>query len=72
MIKLCAKIILKVLSEEHKQRCDAACWQDWLEDEGDLNFLQRIVIGDESWIYEYNSEIKGKGRTLRFTFKWKF
>jgi hypothetical protein len=52
MWKLCAKIIPKVLTQEQKWWC-VACCQDWMENEEGSNFLQRVITGDESWIYEY-------------------
>jgi hypothetical protein len=55
--KLCAKIVPKVLTREQKQRHGAYC-QDWMENEECSNFLQRVVTGDESWIYEYDPETK--------------
>jgi hypothetical protein len=57
MRKLCAKIGLKVLTQEQKRRC-VACCQDWMENEEGSNFLQRVITGDESWIYEYDPETK--------------
>jgi len=47
MRKLCAKIVPKLLTPEQKQR-RVACCQDWIENEGDSNFLERVVTGDES------------------------
>jgi hypothetical protein len=46
MRKLCAKIVPKVLTQEQKRR--VACCQDWMENEEGSNFLQRVIIGDES------------------------
>jgi hypothetical protein len=56
MLKLCAKIVPKVLTQEQK-RC-VACCQDWMENEEGSNFLQKVVTGDESWIYEYDPATK--------------
>jgi hypothetical protein len=42
-----------------------ACCQDWMENEGGSNFLQRVITGDEAWIYEYDPE------TRRQSEEWK-
>jgi hypothetical protein len=55
--KLCAKIVLKVLTQEQTQR-RVACCQDWTVNEEGSNFLQRVITGDESWIYKYDPEAK--------------
>ena len=54
MRKLCAKIVPKVLSEEQKQR-RVFCASDWLSQE---DLLDRVITGDESWVYEYDPETK--------------
>jgi hypothetical protein len=55
--KLCARIVLKVLTQEQKQQC-VACCQDWMENEECSSFLQRVITGDESCVYEYDPETK--------------
>jgi hypothetical protein len=35
-----------------------ACCQDGMENEEGSNFLQRVITGDESWIFEYYPETK--------------
>jgi hypothetical protein len=57
MWKLCAKIVSKVLTWEQRRRC-VACCQDWMESEEGSNILQRVITGDESWIYKYDPETK--------------
>jgi C4-type Zn-finger protein len=57
MRKLCAKVVPKVLTQEQKRQ-RIACCQDWMENEEGSNFLQRVMTGDESWIYEYDPEAK--------------
>jgi hypothetical protein len=55
--KLCAKIVLKVLTDEQKQeRVD--CCNDWFESAQDPHFRERVINGDEAWIYEYDPETK--------------
>ena len=57
MRKLCAKIVPKVLTDEQKQgRVD--CCNDWIESAQDPHFHERVITGDEAWIYEYDPETK--------------
>jgi hypothetical protein len=57
MRKLCATIVPKVLSDEQKQgRVD--CCNDWIESAQDPHFHERVITGDEAWIYEYDPETK--------------
>jgi histone-lysine N-methyltransferase SETMAR len=56
MGKLCAKIVPKILTQEQR-RC-VACCRDRMKNEEGSNFLQRVITGDEAWIYEYDPETK--------------
>jgi hypothetical protein len=57
MWKLCTKIVLKVFTDEQKQgRVD--CCNDWIERAQDPHFCERVITGDEAWIYEYDPETK--------------
>ena len=57
MRKLCAKIVPKILTDEQKQgRVD--CCNDWIESAQDPHFHERVITGDEAWIYEYDPETK--------------
>ncbi|KAG5310569.1 GVQW3 protein, partial [Acromyrmex insinuator] len=44
---------VKVLTDEQKQRC-IDCYNNWIENAQDLNFLKRVITRNESWIYEYD------------------
>ena len=57
MRKLCAKIVPKVLTDEQKQGC-VDCYNDWFENTQDPHFCERVITGDEAWIYEYDPETK--------------
>ena len=62
MRKVCAKMVPKLLSEDKKQQRVTVC-QDIikrLEDDPDL--LGRVMIGNESWIFKYDSETKQQRR----------
>ena len=55
MRKVCAKMVLKELTEEQKQRRVTIC-QDLLERQDDI--LGREITGDETWVYQYDPEMK--------------
>ena len=62
MHKVCAKMVPKLLSDDQKQQRVTVC-QDIIErfeDEPDLH--GRVMIGDESWIFEYDPETKQQSR----------
>lgn len=58
MKRVCAKFIPKLLSEEQKNyRVEIA--RDNLEMvENDNNLLDKVITGDESWVYAYDPETK--------------
>jgi len=55
MRKLCTKMVPKELTEEQKQRRVTIC-QDLLERQDDI--LGCVITGDETWVYQYNPEMK--------------
>jgi len=55
MRKVCAKMVLKELTEEQKQR-RVTIFQDLLERQNDI--LDRVITGDETWVYQYDPETK--------------
>jgi [histone H3]-lysine36 N-dimethyltransferase SETMAR len=58
MRKICAKLVPKVLTEDQKATRKQIS-EDVLEAiETDEDFLDNVVTGDESWIYEYDPETK--------------
>jgi len=58
MRKVCAKLVPKVLTDEQKQLRVARC-QELLElIQSDSNFLNCVLTGDESWMFEYDPESK--------------
>jgi len=60
--KVCAKMVLKELTEEQKQRRVKIC-QDLLERQEDI--LGRVITDDETWVYQYDPE------TQRQSAQWK-
>ena len=61
MKKVCAKIVPKLLTPGQKFR-QKECCVDWKTSEESDEFLERVITGDESWIYEYNIELKLQSR----------
>jgi len=55
MRKVFAKMVPKELTEEQKQRKVTIC-QDLLERQD--NILGHVIIGDETWVYQYDPEMK--------------
>lgn len=58
MRKICAKLVPKVLTEEQKELRISRCQEllDLIQNEPD--FLNCVVTGDESWMFEYDPESK--------------
>ena len=58
MRKVCAKMVLKLLSEDQNQQRVTVC-QDIIERlKDDPDLLRKVITGDESWIFEYDLETK--------------
>ena len=57
MRKVCAKMVPKELTEEQKPRRVTIC-QDLLERQDDI--LGCVITGDETWVYQYDHEMKGQ------------
>ena len=55
MRKVCAKMVAKELTEERNQRRVSIC-QELLEGQDDI--LDRVITGDETWVFQYDSETK--------------
>ena len=61
MKKVFAKIVPKLLTPEQKLRRKECC-ADWKTSEVSDEFLERVITGDESWIYDYEIELKSQSR----------
>jgi len=61
MKKVCAKIVPKQLAPEQNLR-QKECCIDWKTSEESKDFLERFITGDESWLYEYDIELKSQSR----------
>lgn len=58
MRKMCAKLVPKVLSDEQKEHRVTICRELLERLETDPNLLDRVITGDETWIFEYDPETK--------------
>ena len=58
MKKICAKMVPKLLSEDQRaRRVDVS--RDILEQlEGNPEFLDDVITGDETWVFQYDPETK--------------
>jgi transposase len=62
MRKICAKIMPKLLTPEQKLQREQCCinWKALVERDV---FLERVITGDASWIYEYDIKLKSQSKT---------
>lgn len=58
MRKVCAKMVPKVLTDGQKLRRVEVCQENLNMCESDPQFLNNVITGDESWIFEYDPETK--------------
>jgi hypothetical protein len=59
--KIYAKNVPKLLTPEQKFQRKQCCI-DWKAIEERDAFLERVITGDESWIYEYDIELKSQSK----------
>ena len=58
MRKVCAKMVPKVLTDDQKLRRVETCQENLDMCERDPEFLNNVITGDESWVFEYDPETK--------------
>ena len=58
MRKVCAKCVPKVLSDVQKTNRVLACQEILKRVCGDPGFLDKVITGDETWMFEYDPETK--------------
>ncbi|KAK8784948.1 hypothetical protein V5799_008687 [Amblyomma americanum] len=56
--KVCTKIVRKVLTSEMKEELLLKCQEVHEHYDTDPDFLDRVITGDETWIFEYDPESK--------------
>ena len=65
MRKLCAKMVPKLLNNDQKDRRLQVCQDILGRLQTQPNLLEKVITGDESWIFEYDPETK------RQSLQWK-
>lgn len=58
MLKVCARLVLKRLSDEQKQRRVDASREILEQLESEPDFLDDVIIGDESRVFQYDPDNK--------------
>ncbi|XP_023311966.1 putative uncharacterized protein FLJ37770 [Anoplophora glabripennis] len=58
MRKVCAKMVPKVLTDDQKMNRLETCQENLNMCESDPEFLNNVITGDASWIFEYDPETK--------------
>jgi len=53
MQKICAKLVLKILTNEQRENQRNVCLDLLERIENDENFFDYVITGNESWILEY-------------------
>ena len=62
MRKVCVKTVPKTLTIKQKDNWKDVCLYllEWIK--SNRNFLKNVITGDESWIFEYDSETKRQSK----------
>ena len=63
--KVCARWVPRQLTEDHKTERVRCCTQLLEHHHGDPTYLERIITGDETWVYHFEPE--SKRRSPNFT-----
>ena len=58
MRKICAKLLPKILSVEQKANRLEICQDLQGRLKIEPNFLDKVITGDESWVFDYDPETK--------------
>ena len=56
--KVCAKLVPKVLSDKQKENRVSISRELLDRVRGDPDFLEQVITGDETWVFEYDPETK--------------
>ena len=63
--KVCARWVPRKLTEDHKTERVRCCTQLLEHHHGDPTFLERIITGDETWVYHFEPESKRRSMEWR-------
>ena len=58
MREVCAKLVPKVLTDEQKENRVSISRELLDHVRGDPDFLEQVITGDETWVFEYDPETK--------------
>ena len=58
MRRICVKLVPKNLFDEQKDSRVLVCWELLDRVTSEPDFLQCVVTGDETWVFEYDPTIK--------------
>ena len=56
--KVCAKLVAKVLIDEQKENRVSISRELLDRVRGNPDFLEQVITGDETWVFEYDPETK--------------
>jgi transposase len=65
MRKICAKMVPKNLTVEQKENRLHTCQELLDRLEGEPDFMDRVITGDESWVFEYDPPFRDSGQHSR-------
>ena len=63
--KICAKMVARNLTEEQRDARVSVCAELLEQVEADRELLERVIIGDESWFFQYDPETKRQSLVWR-------
>ncbi len=63
MRKLCAKLVPKLLTNEQKDMHRNICSNLLMKIKEGTDWMERVVTGDESWVFRYDPETRRQSRT---------
>jgi hypothetical protein len=61
MRKVCAKLVVKVLTDERKENRVSSSRELLGLVRVDPDFLDQVITGDETWVFQYDPETKDRG-----------
>jgi histone-lysine N-methyltransferase SETMAR len=67
MIKVCAKMVAKNMSEDQKLNSEEMCQNVLGKTEEDPDFLNSVVTCDETWLFQYDPDTKQQSMQWKTT-----
>jgi hypothetical protein len=69
--RVTAKFVPRILTADQKQQCINICEELHQIALDDATFLSRVITGDESWMYGYNTETKQQSSQWESPNSWR-